>query len=191
MPYTSWAFKRSHAGHSHPRHHPGGHSHHHQKRHGLTHLFAYTNHDGTWTEKNCGQAAAATALRSRHLFAEADMKGLEERFPPDVVGGLCGTGKGRVLEILKAYHCPHRQIEGKRALVQALSHHQPVLVMLSLPGRVASGHWMVAYACDEHHVHLTNYQKHHDRMTWSDFEEAWDSWLSFFIDMDNTGIAIG
>ncbi len=159
--------------------------------HGLHSVMAYRNQDGELSGKNCGLAAAATALRYRGLFADNTLAELEQRFPPDIVFGLFGTSKTRICEILSAYQCPWHEVDGKHALKKAIAHRQPVLVMLSLPGHLVAGHWMAAYAYDEHHVHLTNYLSHHDRMKWNPFLEGWDSMLSTIIDMDNTGIAIG
>ena len=150
--------------------------------------MAYRNHDGELS-RNCGQAAAATALRHKGLFADENLSELEDRFPPDIFFGLFGTSKSLICEILTAYRCPWYEVESDPALKQALRNKRTVLVMLSLPGYLAAGHWMVAYAYDDHHVHLTNYPRY-DHMKWGSFLEGWDSKLSYMIDMDNTGIAI-
>ena len=134
--------------------------------HGLHSVLAYRNCDGELSGTNCGLAAAATVLRYRELFSEDTLALLEKRFPPDVFFGLFGTSKTRVREILSAYQCPWHEVEGKHALKHAIQHQQPALVMLSLPGHLAAGHW------DEHHVHLTNYRSHHDRMKWGTFLAA-------------------
>ena len=158
--------------------------------HGLHAITAYRNRDGKLSDTNCGLAAAATALRHKHLFTDSDLSELESRFPPDILFGRCGTSKDRVCEILDAYKCRWREVEDKQALERAIKHCHPVIVMLSLPNHTASGHWMVAYAYDRHHVHLTNYVHYKDQMSWKHFEESWDSWLGYWIDMDNTGIEI-
>jgi hypothetical protein len=124
------------------------------------------------------------------LFAEQGLGGIEQNFPPDYFFGLFGTSKARVCEILSALKCHWRKIEGKHALKLAIQHRHPVLVMLSLPTFLPSGHWMVAYAYDKAYIHLTNYRSHHDRMKWETFEKGWGSDLSALINMDNTGIAI-
>jgi hypothetical protein len=158
--------------------------------HGIQAVTAYHNQDGELSSRNCGLAAAATALRYRDLFSDPRLASLEERFPPDILFGLFGSSKGRVCEILSAYQCSWQEIKGEDALKQSIRHHNPVLVMLRLPGRFPTGHWMVAYAYDEDHVHLTNYRSHDDRMGWPAFLGGWDSLLSCMIDMDNTGIAL-
>src|SRR4051812_20232021 len=134
---------------------------HGHRLHGVHTVTAYRNRDGELSQRNCGLAAAATALRYRHQFSDSRLTSLEDRFPPDILFGLFGSSKGRVCEILSAHGCPWREIEGKDALKRSIRHRKPVLVMLSLPGHLAAGHWMVAYAYDGHHVHLTNYRSHH------------------------------
>jgi hypothetical protein len=161
------------------------HGHHPQGIHAIT---AYCNQDGELSQRNCGLAAAA--LHYRGLFSDTRLTSLEDRFPPDILFGLFGSSKNRVCEILSAYQCSWHEIEGEAALKDSIRHRKPVLVMLSLPGHLAAGHWMVAYAYDKHHVHLTNYHSHHDRMGWAAFLEGWDSVLSYMINMDDTGIAL-
>jgi hypothetical protein len=157
---------------------------------GIHTLIAYRNHDGDLSSTNCGLAAAATALHCKRLFFETRLTSLEKSFPPDVFFGFFGTSKTRVCEILSAYRCAWCQVHGKHALKRAIQRRHPVLVMLSLPTFLPKGHWMVAYAYDDTHVHLTNYRSHHDRMTWGSFTSGWDSTLASVIDMDNTGIAV-
>lgn len=158
--------------------------------HGYHSLMAYRNKDGELASKNCGLAAAATALRHKELFMDETLAEIEDRFPPDIFFGVFGSSKSRVCEILSAYKCRWHEIEGTHKLKHAIRHRHPVLVMLSLPGTLPAGHWMVAYAFDEHHVHLTNYLSHKDRMKWNRFHEGWGATLPYMIDMDNTGIAI-
>ena len=158
--------------------------------HGIHSMWAYCNKDGELTQRNCGLAAAATALYHRFKFEDERLTRLEDRFPPDIFFGLFGSSKSRVCEILSAYKCPWHEIEGADALKHFLRHQKPVLIMLSLPGHLAAGHWMVAYAYDLHHVHLTNYRSHRDRMTWEAFLEGWDSAISNMIGMGITGIAV-
>jgi hypothetical protein len=162
----------------------------HRHRHGIHSLMAYVNQDGFIHYRNCGQAAAATALRYKHLFYEQGLTGIEQNFPPDCALGLFGTSKTQVCNILSALKCHWHEIEGKKALKHAIQHKHPVLVMLSLPTFLPTGHWMVAYSYDDENIYLSNYRRHKDRMTWETFEEGWDSPISYTIDMDNTGIAI-
>jgi hypothetical protein len=160
--------------------------------HGLHRLLAYRNQDGTLVEKNCGLAAAATALHHKHLYSKHNLTHLEDEYPPDILFGLFGTSKSRVCEILSAYGCRWREVRGETALKHALRNKHLVLVMLSIPTRgiLPAGHWMAAFAYDKQCVHLTNYHRHKDQMSWSLFREGWGSTLSAFIYMQKTGIAI-
>jgi hypothetical protein len=116
--------------------------------------MAYRNRDGGLSQRNCGLAAAATALRYKERFMGETLAALEERFPPDILFGLCGTSKARVCGILSAYGCHRHEVEGQQALKHALRDRRPVLVMLSLPGHLVAGHWMVTYAYDDGHAAL-------------------------------------
>jgi hypothetical protein len=160
--------------------------------HGLHTMLAYRNGDGRMKDKNCGLAAAATALHHKHRFTEPNLYTLEDEFPPDVFFGLFGTSKDRVCEILNAYGCHWREVRGEAALKHTLQHRHPVLVMLSIPWHeiLWAGHWMVAFAYDEHGVHLTNYKSHNDRLPWSEFRDGWDSVFPAIIHMRKVGIAI-
>jgi hypothetical protein len=88
--------------------------------HGLHSIMAYRNRDGQLAQRNCGLAAAATALRYKERYMGETLAALEERFPPDILLGLCVTSKARVCEILSAYGCHRHEVEGQQALKHAL-----------------------------------------------------------------------
>jgi hypothetical protein len=117
------------------------------------------------------------------------MSTLEERYPPDVLFGVCGTSKTRMRDILSQNRLSLLHIKGETQLKNCIKGFSPVLVMLGISQviwgmTVPGGHWMVAYAYDSDSVHLTNYGK----MSWGDFKRDWNSTVSLAIDMQNKGI---
>src|SRR5262245_31424909 len=148
---------------------------------GVGTIFEYTNDDGVLCGTNCAQAAAATFLTYHgRLPADAEharriMADLESRHPPNVLGGVFGTNRRRVARIRHAFGVPVRDVPGEAALRASLIRREPVIVMLGVSGGrwwrfdLPGGHWMVAYACDDDGVYLTNWGK----MTWDEFRSGW------------------
>jgi hypothetical protein len=162
---------------------------------GLTSMFQYVNGDGTLQETNCGQAAAATILTHYGIFEKKterpnpNMTLLEDRYPPDVLFGVCGTSKTRMRQMLNENRLSLLHIKGETQLKNCIRNYSPVVVMLGISQvicgmTVPGGHWMVAYAYDNEYVYLTNY----GQMSWGDFKRDWDSVVSLAIDMQNKGI---
>jgi hypothetical protein len=163
---------------------------------GLSAIFEFTNQDGCLVRTNCGQAAAATFLTHHGKFPRATeqarriMAALEAGHPPDELGGLLGTSRRRVTRICRAFGLALREIRGEAALVRALSQNRPVLVMLGVCGgkflghELPGGHWMVAYACDQDNVFLTNW----GAMAWADFRRGWNAFVPRLIQMRNCGL---
>lgn len=165
---------------------------------GLLAIFEYTNYDGALTTWNCGQAATATLLTHHGVLeadpqrAEAQMRQIEDDYPPNVLGGWLGTGRGRVAKALRGHGLPVAEICGEDALRAELEQRNPVAVMLGVPGprwwgvTLPGGHWMVAYGFDEQRVYLTNW----GAMTWDEFRRGWGSLVSRLIRMDGRGLTV-
>ncbi|HMO34628.1 MAG TPA: hypothetical protein PKA06_01165 [Gemmatales bacterium] len=117
---------------------------------------------------------------------------LEARFPPNILGGLAGTSRGRVERILEAHGCEALEVDGEAELRQALSSLVPVAVMLQVEGpsfwgrKWPAGHWMVAYSYDDEKIYLTNWAM--DGMPWEEFRRGWSAWIPWFIDMQRKGL---
>jgi hypothetical protein len=169
--------------------------------HGLPGLFGYVNQDGRLCGTNCGLAASATLLTHFGKMEQAptlepatnpNMKTLEASFPPNILGGLAGTSRGRVERILDAYGCDSVEIDGEEALRESLSAGQPVAVMLQVPGNqvlgiaMPAGHWMVAYSYDAEKVYLTNWNE--DAMLWEEFRRGWSALFPWCINMQRKGL---
>lgn len=168
---------------------------------GLEGIFEFINGDGTLWRTNCGQAAAATLLMQQGRLAGGDqpacdiMNTLEKSFPPDQFFGLFGTGRTQVERICQRHGLRLHEIRGEDQLRAYLSRRRPVIVMLGVSaGRLwnrfdlPGGHWMVAYACDDKYVYLSNCDG--GRMTWADFQLGWRSFVSRLIRMNNRGLTI-
>ncbi|MFT3878965.1 MAG: hypothetical protein QM703_04810 [Gemmatales bacterium] len=169
---------------------------------GLPYLFGYVNGDGRKCGTNCGLAASATMLTFLGKMAvesttgshsSRNMAELESTFPPNILGGLAGTSRGRVERILDAHGAELVEILGEEELRRSLHAGQPVAVMLKVPGNTVwgmtmpAGHWMVAYGCDEKKIYLTNWDI--DGMTWEEFREGWAHLIPWCINMDRRGLA--
>lgn len=169
---------------------------------GLPHLFGYDNHDGRKCGTNCGLAASATMLtflgkmaleKTNHPFPNPNMSALESSFPPNILGGLAGTSRGRVERIMDAYGSETVEVLGEKELRRSIQSGQPVAVMLKVPGNTVwgmtmpAGHWMVAYGCDEKKIYLTNWDI--DGMTWEEFRQGWSHLIPWCINMDRRGLA--
>lgn len=168
---------------------------------GLPSLFGYDNHDGKLVGTNCGLAASATLLTflgrmplelTTTPYANPNMAALESTYPPNILGGLAGTSRGRVERILEAYGCEAIEVDGEEALRQSLQAGKPVAVMLQVPGQshwgmtFPAGHWMVAYGCDEQNIFLTNWDI--NGMTWDEFRQGWSEFFPWCIDMRKKGL---
>lgn len=165
---------------------------------GLLSIFEYTNQDGTLTTWNCGQAAMATLLTHHGLLeadpgrAEAQMRQIEDDYPPNVLGGWFGTSRGRVEKALRNHGLPVAEVRGEDALRAALEQRNPVAVMLGVPGprwcgvQLPGGHWMIAYGFDERRVYLTNWGS----MSWDEFRRGWGSLVSRLIRMNGRGLTV-
>ncbi|MFO0813637.1 MAG: hypothetical protein U0796_10490 [Gemmatales bacterium] len=165
-------------------------------------LFGYINGDGRLRATNCGLAAAATLLTHQGIMQPVDnsdgnnanMQKLEAEFPPNILFGLAGTSRGRVERILDAYGLEALEVDGEAALKEQLAHHEPVAVMLQVPGQqllgmtMPAGHWMVAYAFDSEKVYLTNWCD--DGMSWDTFREGWSGVIPWCINMNRKGLCV-
>lgn len=163
---------------------------------GLVGIFEYVNRDGRLWRWNCGQAAAATMLAHHRLGPVAGhgsetMSELERSFPPDILGGWFGSSRRRVVSLCKAHGLPLCDVRGEAELRRTLADRRPAIVMLGVPGarlgpwRLPGGHWMVAYAFDDRHIHLTNWP---EPMPWPEFRAGWTSFVSRLIQMDERGL---
>jgi hypothetical protein len=168
---------------------------------GLPALFGYVNQDGRLCETNCGLAASATLLTYFGKMQAAptiepemnpNMLALEESFPPNILGGIAGTSRGRVERILDAYGCEALEVDGEEGLRQSLASGQPVAVMLQVEGQkmlgmtMPAGPWMVAYSFDAERIYLTNWSD--DAMTWEEFRAGWSALFPWCINMQRKGL---
>ena len=172
---------------------------------GLSNIYQFTNEDGRLVRSNCAQAAAATFLTHyRKLFEpgvpnakavhadvpRAAMSWLEANYPPDQIGGMFGTSRRRVVQICKAFGVGVREIRGQDNMLAALGRGKPAIVMLGVSAgklfghNLPGGHWMVAYACDDANVYLTNWGE----MPWDQFLRGWNSFVPRLIQMRNRGL---
>jgi hypothetical protein len=169
---------------------------------GLDSIFEFINGDGRFRKFNCGQAAACTFLTHHRVFpgdhvpgeAREIMELIEERHPPDNLGGWFGTSRRRVERICRTAGIPVEPVEGEADLRKRLDDLQPVMVMCRVDGprilgrwTAPSGHWMVAYGYDESRVFLTNWSA--PSMSWGEFRAGWGAFLPKVLTMQNTGIA--
>lgn len=168
---------------------------------GLPHLFGYDNHDGRLVGTNCGLAASATLLTflgkmpaaaTSTPHANPNMLALETSFPPNILGGLAGTSRGRVERILEAHGTDAIEIDGEEALRYAVRNAQPVAVMLQVPGKTMmgitwpAGHWMVVYGYDCAKVYLSNWDI--EGMPWEQFRQGWSQLFPWCINMNRKGL---
>lgn len=168
---------------------------------GLTELFGYINADGDCKGTNCGLAASATLLTymggmratmTPSPLANPNLAVLESQFPPNILGGLAGTSRGRVERILDAFGYHTEEVAGEVALRAALQKSEPVAVMLQIPGKTVmgiqlpGGHWMVAYGYDAERIYLTNW--HDFTMSWDEFRRGWSGWIPWCINMERKGL---
>lgn len=170
---------------------------------GLTSLFGYINYDGRLCGTNCGLAASATLLTFLGKMpvtpttipgANPNMVTLESTYPPNILGGLAGTSRGRVERILDAFGSEAMTVEGEDGMRQSLRAGRPVAVMLQVPGTTIwgmtfpAGHWMVAYGYDDQNVYLTNWSL--PGMPWDEFRKGWAQLFPWCINMDRQGLGI-
>lgn len=142
----------------------------------------------------CAQAAVATLL-AHYDFPEPRLRDLYARFPPDTPFRLLGTSPRRLAQALAAHGLPARQISHRRAaparawLEAELAAGQPVVLLLDLRHlgrRLPGGHYVVAFACDEQEVHVTNmvragrHRGPQARVPWSELLPAWRCTLAPF-----------
>lgn len=168
---------------------------------GLPSLFGYRNDDGKLSGTNCGLAASATLLTmlgkmpvemTTTVHTNSNMLALESTYPPNILGGLAGTSRGRVEQILDAYGVRSVEVDGEEGLRGSLAAKQPVAVMLQVPGSTfmgitfPAGHWMVAFGFDEQRIYLTNWDI--DGMTWEEFRGGWSQLYPWCINMDRKGL---
>lgn len=168
---------------------------------GLPYLFGYDNGDGIKHGTNCGMAASATLLtylgkmpeaKTSHPFSNPNMTVLETEYPPNILGGLAGTSRGRVERILEAFGCEVCEIHGEVDLRKTIHAGQPVAVMLQVTGKtiwgmtMPAGHWMVAYGFDEENIYLTNWGE--PGMNWEVFRRGWSQLIPWCIHMDCRGL---
>lgn len=164
-------------------------------------MFGYENADGKLVGTNCGLAASATLLTFLGKMpvgltaapnSNPNMAALESTYPPNILGGLAGTSRGRVERILEAYGCIAKEVDGEENLRDSLRHGQPVAVMLQVPGQTVcgitfpAGHWMVAYGCDDQSIFLTNWDQ--GGMLWDDFRQRWSEIIPWCINMNRKGL---
>lgn len=168
---------------------------------GLGQLFGYVNSDGRFAKTNCGLAASATLLtflgqmkpqETSSPHRNPNMALLEETFPPNILGGLAGTSRGRVERILDAHGFQGLEVQGEDQLRRTVADGKPIAVMLQIPGGTAlgmtmpAGHWMVVYGWDEKQVYLTNWWE--QSMTWDEFLQGWSKPLPWLINMNRKGL---
>jgi len=162
------------------------------KYHGLAQIFEFVNADGNFTRYNCGQAAACTLLThlGRLEPAAESMPKVENKYPPDNLGGWFGTSRRRVQRICRGLGVPTEAIKGESELKLSIEQGRPVIVMLGRPGpkflgiTMPMGHWMVAYGFDDENVYLSN----HGSMTWDEFRQGWRGLVPWLIRMRQRGL---
>lgn len=160
---------------------------------GLGSIFQYTNDGMPSTKTTCGQAAIATILTHYNIKPRDTgytvVNDVYRRFAPDIAWGNLGTSWQQMNRALSAYGVPYNWYSGEAGLKNALNLYKPCIIMLDVgaipeEGWGWGGHWVVAYAYDNNHIYLTNWngnsQKYADggKCTWAAFRKAWNAQLA-------------
>jgi hypothetical protein len=161
---------------------------------GLASIYQFTNEDGLNPDNVCGLAACATLLAYCGLLRPeiASLREIEANHPPDLFFGKLGTSPLRIQAILEAYGADTIQkVNTVDALTQWVDASWPVICLIQntggLFGLKDGAHWFVAFAYDDDGVFVTNYGDP-CHLSWSDFEERWDSPLATLASVDFKGI---
>src|SRR5262249_10179531 len=112
--------------------------------------------------------------------------------PPDLFFGKLGTSPLRIQAILEDYGPDTIQkVNTVDALTQCVGASCPVICLIpntgGLFGLQDAAHCFVVFAYAAHGVFVTNYADAF-HLSWSDFEERWDSPLSRLASVDFKGI---
>jgi hypothetical protein len=161
---------------------------------GLGSIYQFINEDGQNPENVCGLAACATLLTYCGLTrAElATLQEIEQSYPPDLFFGKLGTSPMRIQEILEHYGADDlHKANNVDALKNWVGSSCPVICLIQntggLFGLKDGAHWFVVFAYDDDGVFVTNYGTP-CHLSWSDFEDKWDSFLSTAASLDFKGI---
>jgi hypothetical protein len=142
-------------------------------------VFQFVNSDGTNPATACGQAALATVLAARRRIPMtiAGLRTVEDKYPADIVSGVWGTSRARVLSALNGFKLGHRYAKGRQGLHDDLVKGKYAIALIQntagLGGIGDGAHWFVVFGCDANGVHVTNYGT--PVIPWSDFEGMWSA----------------
>jgi hypothetical protein len=169
---------------------------------GLPSVYEFINSDGDLRKFNCGQAAACSLLSFAGVLtgdpngdvARSIMTEIEDRHPPDNIGGWFGTSRRRVERICRSHGVMIDEVDGEDELRDHLAAGRPVVLMIGTEGpriwkwRAPAGHWVLAYGFDDKQIFLTNWSS--PGMPWPEFRRWWGALVPRFISMRNLGLAM-